>query len=51
MKTYIKKLIFIYEDNLEKSQNLEKEIENTLQAFKAAQKSKRVLNTSRVLVI
>ena len=31
--------------------NLERENENTLQAFKAAQKSKRALNTLRVLFI
>ena len=31
--------------------NLERETENTLQAFKAAQKSKRALNTLRVLFI
>ena len=34
-----------------KSKKLERKTENTLQAFKAAQKSKRALNTLRVLFI
>ena len=54
LEDYIKKLIFIYEDNfdnLKKSRKLERESENNLQAFKAAQKSKRAFNTLRVLFI